>query len=62
MARQNVICADGESICLFCSVGDDLEDGDSCGYDPLHTDEGCPGFECSEQCRLCPSSCEFLDK
>jgi hypothetical protein len=57
--RQNVICAGADGICLFCSIGDDLDEDDECPFDGQKTDEGCPGFACVEQCRECPSDCEF---
>jgi hypothetical protein len=60
--RQNIKCADGEDICVFCAVGDNLEDPDYCEYDDQKTEDGCPGFECSAQCRECPMDCEFLGK
>ncbi|MDF2889754.1 MAG: hypothetical protein K0R80_121 [Clostridia bacterium] len=58
--RQNVICAGEDGICLFCDIGESLEDADFCEFDSLRTEDGCPGFTCNEQCRLCPSDCEFL--
>ena len=61
MARQNVKCAGEDGICLFCCKADEIEaDNDHCEYDYQKTEEGCPGFECSEQCRECPADCEFL--
>lgn len=60
MEKQNIICAGEDDICLFCGIGDELEDQESCKFDSQRTEEGCPGFECMEQCRLCPSDCEFL--
>ena len=62
MPRQNVLCAEGDIICMICAVGDDLKDDEPCKFDDQRTDDNCPGFECSEQCRLCPKICEFLYK
>lgn len=58
--RQNIICADGNDLCLFCYVGEILEDEESCKFDNQKTKDGCPGFVCNEQCRYCPEDCEFL--
>ena len=62
MVRKNIECAGEDGLCMICAVGDDLENDECCKYDSQHTEEGCTGFQCSEQCRLCPTTCEFLAK
>lgn len=58
--RQNIICAEGNNLCLICMRAEDLENDEECKFDKIRTEKRCPGFICNEQCRYCPSDCEFL--
>lgn len=58
--KKHIECAGEDGICAICALGEELEDDDPCRYDGLRGEEECPGFECAEQCRLCPADCEFL--
>jgi hypothetical protein len=62
MSKQNIICTEGHSLCSICMRAEFLENDEPCEFDSQKTNEGCPGFICNEQCRLCPSDCEFLGK
>lgn len=54
-------CLDGVDVCMFCSIGDDLEvfdEGEAvCPHDGEHVGDKCPRFECKEIGRLCPTNC-----
>ncbi len=58
--RKNIECAGEDGICMICINGEDLENDKQCQYDIFLDESGCLKFECSEQCRLCPTDCEFL--
>ena len=60
MKPRNIECAGADGICTICVIGEDLEEDAPCRYDAMRDGDGCPGFECAEQCRLCPEDCEFL--
>ena len=60
--RQHQICADDDGICMFCVVGDGLENDEKCPYENLLINNDCPKFICNYQCRECPPECEFLYK
>jgi hypothetical protein len=64
MSEHKTPCciSEDEDICLLCSIGDELEDPDSCEFDNKRDGNYCPKFICCEQCRLCPTECEYLDK
>ena len=57
--KENIECAGKDGICLFCEIGDDLENDEQCEYINLLNQDGCPKFICVERCRLCPPDCEF---
>lgn len=62
MSKQDFTCAEGNNLCSICMRSEFLENDEPCEFDSQKTNEGCPGFICNEQCRLCPSDCEFLGR
>lgn len=62
MKPQNIECAGADGICVICALGEELKDNEPCQYDAMRGEDECPGFECAEQCRLCPEDCEFYGK